>query len=121
MKKVLGFKDSWILTEEGLKKTNLLIEDGRIKEIGSTSVEGLIKLPEDQIVIPGFIDQHIHGAGGSDAMDGTKEALSTIAQFLAKEGTTAFCATTMTQSMENIDKALNNVKEYMSEKHPEGA
>ena len=121
MKKVLGFKDSWILTEEGLKKTNLLIEDGRIKEIGSTSVEGLIKLPENQIVIPGFIDQHIHGAGGSDAMDGTKEALSTIAQFLAKEGTTAFCATTMTQSMENIDKALNNIKEYMSEKHPEGA
>ena len=28
---VKGFKNSWILTEEGLKKTNLLIENGLIK------------------------------------------------------------------------------------------
>ena len=34
MKQVKGFKNSWILTENGLVKTNLLIEDG-IKWHGS--------------------------------------------------------------------------------------
>ena len=33
----------------------------------------LIELEENKFVIPGFIDQHIHGAAGSDAMDGTVE------------------------------------------------
>lgn len=121
MEQIKGFKNSWILTEEGLVKTNLIIENGLIKSIGEEDVEGLIELSEDKIVIPGFIDQHIHGAAGSDAMDGTKEDLSKIACALAKEGTTAFLATTMTQSQENIDKALTAVKEYIEESPESGA
>lgn len=118
MKQVKGFKNSWILTENGIVKTNLLIEDGKIAKIGDFDCEGLVELEEDKIVIPGFIDQHIHGAAGSDAMDGTIEDLSKIAYALVKEGTTAFLATTMTQSPENIDKALSAVKEYI-ESNPE--
>ncbi len=121
MKKVLGFKSSWILTEEGLKKTSLLIEDGIIKKIGDFDMDGLIQLDENQILIPGFIDQHIHGAMGSDAMDATIKDLSIIAEGVAMEGTTAFLATTMTQSKENIDKALVCVKKYIDENHEEGA
>lgn len=121
MKEIKGFKNSWILTEEGLVKTNLIIENGLIKSIGNDVVDGLVELEEDKIVIPGFIDQHIHGAAGSDAMDGTKEDLSKIACALAKEGTTAFLATTMTQSPENIDKALTAVKEYIEEAPETGA
>jgi N-acetylglucosamine-6-phosphate deacetylase len=45
-------------------------------------------------------------------MDGTKEALDTIARALAKEGTTAFLATTMTQSRDNILSAMTAVREY---------
>ena len=121
MEQIKGFKNSWILTEEGLVKTNLIVENGLIKSIGDEVVEGLVELTEDKIVIPGFIDQHIHGAAGSDAMDGTKEDLSKIACALAKEGTTAFLATTMTQSPENIDKALTAVKEYIEESPETGA
>ena len=71
-----------------------------------------IKLPEGAIVLPGFVDQHVHGAGGSDGMDGTVEDLQVIATTLAKEGTTSFLVTTMTQSKENILKALSAVKEF---------
>ena len=95
---VKGFKNSWILTEEGLKKTNLIIENGLIKELGDKEVEGLVELPEDRIVVPGFIDEHIHGSAGCDVMDGTFETLNKIAVSLASEGTTAFLATTMTQT-----------------------
>ncbi len=114
-----GFKNSWIVTEKGLEKTSLVYDETFV-ELG-VEHEELEQLPEDYVVVPGFIDQHIHGAAGSDAMDGTVEDLSKIANALAKEGTTAFLATTMTQSPENITNALKAVKDYIESKPVEGA
>ena len=37
MDTIKGFKNSWILTEDGLKKTNLIIENGKIVEIDNVS------------------------------------------------------------------------------------
>ncbi len=108
-----AFKNANVYVEgKGIINTNLSF-DGKI--LSTTQLLEnceIIDLPSDAIVLPGFIDQHIHGAGGADAMDGSIEALSTIANTIAKEGTTSFLATTMTQSKENINKALNAVKEY---------
>jgi N-acetylglucosamine-6-phosphate deacetylase len=56
-----------------------------------------LTFPENFKVLPGMIDVHIHGANGADVMDGTAEALETMAEALPKEGTTSFLATTMTQ------------------------
>lgn len=64
-------------------------------------------------IVPGMIDVHIHGAAGADVMDATPEALDKMAVFLAKEGTTCFLATTITQAPERIEKALRNVADYM--------
>ena len=119
MKKLNGFTNCQILTEEGLKKTSLRIEDGKIASIGDFE-EG-ITLNENYIVLPGFIDQHVHGAAGSDAMDGTIEDLQKIANALATEGTVGFLATTMTQSVENITKALVATKDYIEANKVEGA
>ena len=52
MEQVKGFKNSWILTEKGKVKTNLLIENGKIARIGDFECDGLIELPEDQIRKP---------------------------------------------------------------------
>ncbi len=105
---------------EGLVRTNVAFDE-RIVSIGKPAFGEEIVLPDDAIVLPGFIDEHIHGAGGSDAMDGTKEDLSIIANTLAKEGTTSFLATTMTQSPANIKKALKAVKEYRESGTKDGA
>lgn len=64
------------------------------------------------LAIPGFIDIHIHGAAGKDAMDASHKALETIASALPQEGTTSFLATTMTQSKEAISAALESVATY---------
>lgn len=45
------------------------------------------------IALPGLIDIHIHGAGGYDSLDGTKEAFVNISQTLASVGTTSFIST----------------------------
>lgn len=105
-----GFKNTWIVTEKGLEKTSLTYDE-KFVTIGKNE-EGLQELPEEYVVVPGFIDEHVHGVAGSDAMDGTMEDLGKIANALASEGTTAFLATTMTQSPENITKALKAVKAY---------
>lgn len=114
-----GFKNTLIMTEAGLQKTSLTYDE-KILSIGKNEPD-LEELPEGYVVVPGFIDEHIHGAAGSDAMDGTTKDLNIIANALASEGTTAFCATTMTQSPENITKALKAVNEYIEENHQDGA
>ena len=98
------------LPEKGVVLTNIGFEDERIAYIGDdgSNIEPVLEI--DGIAVAGFIDEHVHGAGGSDAMDGTEEALQTISLYLSKEGTTGFLATTMTQSKENISKALTAAK-----------
>ena len=104
----------------GIVNTNIGIENGRIAYIGNDeNIEPIFET--DGIVVPGFIDEHIHGAGGADAMDGTVEALQTISEFLAREGTTGFLATTMTQSPENITNALKAVKKVREKGEYKGA
>jgi N-acetylglucosamine-6-phosphate deacetylase len=64
------------------------------------------------MLIPGFIDQHIHGLKGYDVMDASTEALDAFRLFLPKEGTTAYYPTTMTASTDAIIKALENIGSY---------
>lgn len=95
----------------------ILIEDEKIASLGEMKFvpeyDGKIIDVKGQKVLPGFIDQHIHGANGADAMDGTTDAVHTVASFLPKEGTTSYLATTMTQSKEAIDNAIDAIVEYM--------
>ena len=118
-----GFKNVNVYIEgKGIVNTTIGFENGVITCLEhACGIEELALLDEDMVVVPGFIDQHIHGAKGFDAMDGTIEALSGIAEALPKEGTTAFLATTMTQSPENINTALKAVREYKELNKPEGA
>ncbi len=106
---------------KGLKKCSVGFGE-KIEKIGKVSKYAeIFPLPKNAIVLPGFIDQHIHGAGGSDGMDGTIEDIAKIANTVAEEGTTSFLVTTMTQSPENITKALSAVKEYRQENNKAGA
>ena len=108
-----GFKNAKVyLHGKGIVKLDVKVENGIITGIGSFDIDEPYYCPDNAVVLPGFIDQHVHGAGGSDAMDGTLCDLETISKTLAKEGTTSFLATTMTQKKENILSALSAVKEY---------
>lgn len=118
-----GFKNVKVYVEGmGVIKTDIGFENGNIAAIGNDlELEEIAKLGEDACLVPGFIDEHIHGAAKCDTMDATKEALETIAKALVKEGTTGFLATTMTQSPENITNALKNVKEFVGVLRPNEA
>ena len=115
------FKNAIVYLEgKGLKKCSVEFDE-YIHKICKKSKAEQIEIPENAIVLPGFIDQHVHGAGGSDGMDGTIKDISIIANTLAKEGTTSFLVTTMTQSKDNILKALTAVKDYRESQNADGA
>ena len=119
--KIKGFKNSLILTEKGLIKTNLIIKDGIIDFIGEIESNDLIELDDNKIIIPGFIDQHIHGLGGYDVIDGKVEAIEKIASELPKEGVTAFLPTTTTEEIEVINKSLKCINEYINKDNKDGS
>lgn len=120
---MLGFKNvKAYIYGKGIITTDVAIKDGKITEIGENlDITESFPFEDGQVLLPGFIDQHIHGADNADAMDGSVDALVKIAKAIAKEGTTSFLATTMTQSPENITNALKAVKEYNQISPEEGA
>ena len=70
------------------------IENGKIAEIGIINEDG--RDMSGLTALPGFIDIHIHGAAGGDFCDASKESLDKISAYLAKNGITSFCGTSMT-------------------------
>lgn len=110
-----GFKNSNIYIEGiGIKNTSLTINNGLISSIGeNTDEDDYIELPPNQILVPGFIDEHTHGANGADSMNGNRESLETIAKSIPEEGTTSFLFTTMTMRKDIIIHALNTIADYL--------
>ncbi|MCH1959377.1 N-acetylglucosamine-6-phosphate deacetylase [Romboutsia hominis] len=71
-------------------------------------------------VCPGLIDIHIHGNMGKDTMDGTDDAICTIAKSIARHGVSSFLPTTMTMDEKSITNAIDTIKKYM-DKDTKGA
>jgi N-acetylglucosamine-6-phosphate deacetylase len=101
-----------MIWQDGILK-EIFAETSQIRLLGQQALsETTVWDVEGDLVIPGLIDTHVHGAGGSDAMDGTTESLQTLAEALLKEGTTAFLPTTMSCSPEPLRRVLQNVADF---------
>ena len=81
------------------KQTDITTDNGRITAIAPASGSGEGVDCTGLRAIPGLVDIHAHGCVGRDTMDGTFEEMCA---FLAKNGTTSWLPTTMTQSYEAI-------------------
>ena len=66
---------------------------------------------QNKFIVPGYIDIHVHGGGGSDVMDGEYEAIKQVATTHSRFGTTAFLPTTMTMTKDKIIKSLKSIHE----------
>ncbi|MBA4537555.1 N-acetylglucosamine-6-phosphate deacetylase [Bacillus aquiflavi] len=104
----------------------VLISDFKITSVGDmdqfTPLKDVeqIDLPKNAVIVPGFIDIHIHGAGGADTMDATTTALETMVNVLPQEGTTSLLATTITQEAQQIERALKNVANFVKNNNAPG-
>lgn len=107
-----GTLEGRIFTPRGAVDGTLRIgPDGRIAAIeGSPVPEGREREGEggNRLLVPGFIDLHVHGGGGRDVMEGGDAALQ-VARRHARHGTTSLLATTMTAPLEDLRQALEPV------------
>jgi N-acetylglucosamine-6-phosphate deacetylase len=96
-----------ILTPAGFLRGRLDIADGRVLRLDGTPVdEASVRADSGTpVLLPGFIDLHVHGGGGADTMD-AGAAAQTLARLHARHGTTALLATTMTAPLGDIEGAL---------------
>jgi N-acetylglucosamine-6-phosphate deacetylase len=83
--------------QDDKERVSILVEGGIIAQIGQVDANASCDVldAKERIAAPGFIDVHIQGAGGTDILDGTVEALRAISQTCARFGTTSFLATTV--------------------------
>ena len=80
--------------------------DGRVAQVtGQVVSESRVRDAALPIVLPGFIDLHVHGGGGRDIMEGG-DAAATVAALHAQHGTTSLLGTTMTAPMGDLELAF---------------
>lgn len=73
--------------------------------------------PEDRgerLLVPGFIDTHVHGGGGADTMDGP-DGVRALARFHLQHGTTTLLPTTITNPWHDVMRALRGVRAVVDE------
>jgi N-acetylglucosamine-6-phosphate deacetylase len=111
---------------EEISDATIVIQGSKIAAVGQ---RGKVDLPRagreikagGRTVVPGFVDVHIHGAGGHDVMEGTRESLEIITATVAAHGTTSLVATTVTageretlDSVAGIAHFILNTSQYAS-------
>lgn len=108
-----------ILTpEEEISDGVIVVEGNRITGLGHRDEMRLPPGATDYVatgmtVVPGFIDLHIHGAGGHDVMEASPRALDRIASTVARHGTTSLVATTVTAPADQICAGLEGIAGYI--------
>lgn len=88
-------------------------------------VERTARVPGDAdrvrgILVPGFIDVHVHGGDGADFMDAHDEGTERILRFHARHGTTALAATTLSASRGDLQTAVEAIRRVAAGS-PDGA
>lgn len=112
-------KNARVITPFEIKSdASVLIEGGLISDLlplGAVKESGFDQIidAEGKYLAPGFIDLHNHGNFGHDAMEGTEQAIRSMADFQIKNGVTSFLLTTMTSRSQDIKKALQAAGEYL--------
>jgi N-acetylglucosamine-6-phosphate deacetylase len=102
---VMIFKNGRLIFPNGIRDgLDLLVEDGMITAIRAqapTMGEQIVDL-EGNYLSPGFIDLHVHGAMGHDAMEASAKAFRAICDYHATGGTTSLLLTTATAPIKTI-------------------
>jgi N-acetylglucosamine-6-phosphate deacetylase len=106
-----------VLPDRLIHGGSLIIEDGRIAAIESRVIDARGDLTvidlSHHLIVPGFVDVHIHGIEGIDVLDGA-DAVAEVAKRLPRYGVTAFCPTSVACSPRRLTVLLDAVAQARS-------
>src|SRR5579864_1473886 len=98
----------------------LVIEDGRITEISSRAshpspTNATFVDFGDAVLVPGFLDIHIHGGAGLDVMQASVLELPRLGRFLISHGVTGYFATTVAAPLDATCAALERLADAIEQ------
>jgi N-acetylglucosamine-6-phosphate deacetylase len=87
------------------------VEDGRIIQIESLDAADHERIQatysfSEAILVPAYVDIHIHGCAGHDVMEANPQALNAIGTFLSTRGVGAYFPTTVTSLKDETIRSL---------------
>lgn len=100
-----------VILEDGF----VVVEGGSVRDVGRGLPPSGVAVVDlgDMLIVPGFIDVHVHGGGGAQVNCATREEVEAsvrhMAAFHARHGTTALVATTVSDSPEALRAAVEGV------------
>jgi len=102
-----------VLPDRILSPGTIVIDEGRIVDVVQgappSSAADLRFDLHGHVIVPGFIDVHVHGVEGSDTLDGA-DAIARIAARLPRYGVTAFCPTSVACAPDALRTLLSAVR-----------
>jgi len=112
------FADRVLTPLEDIADGVVIVEDRRIAAVGHCDS---VRVPAGareihgpgMTIVPGFIDVHIHGAGGHDVMEADSAALRAVARTAARFGTTSLVATTVTAALDPTCHSLECIARFI--------
>ena len=97
---------SRVLVEGALVERWLILAGGRIERVRDEEPQGVaVSELGDALIVPGFVDTHIHGYAGVDALTCSFDELMRMGEELARVGTTSWLATFPAAPTEALDAA----------------
>ncbi len=113
-----------VLPDRVIDAGSIVVSDGRIESIHDRPIDkpaGATYLDlAGHVVVPGFIDVHIHGVEGVDVLD-DEQAVARVAAILPKYGVTAFCPTSIACTPEKLSALLSGVTAARATRAPGSA
>ena len=104
-----------VYIDHTFQKKTIYIQDGTIHLLESDcQTSGTVFDAAGRRIVPGFIDIHTHGAVGVDVNGASAEDLEKIGKFFAKNGTTSWLASILTDTEEQTSRAISQCIEYQA-------
>lgn len=104
-----------VYIDHTFQKKTIYIQDGTINLLGADcQTSGTVFDAAGRRIVPGFIDIHTHGAVGVDVNGASAEDLEKIGKFFAKNGTTSWLASILTDTEEQTSRAISQCIEYQA-------
>ena len=109
-------KNASVFTEEGrFAKRDIFIKDGKfVMSAEEADGEEIIDAKEC-FAVPGLTDIHFHGCMGHDFCDGTREAITAMAEYEASVGVTSIVPATMTLGEDTLQGICETAAAYVKE------
>ena len=111
MKRTL-FTNGKVYVDGRFQDTDLLVQDGRVAGFSGKADE-VVDLG-GKLLIPGFLDLHTHGGDGVDVNAATAGDMAKIGKFFAKNGTTGWLCSILTDTPEQTLWCIDQAKAAMA-------